>query len=446
MVLALVRMPTLLAKSGDPGAQDSSAPIPSSQQEDDPEFIARFVEDDGMLFMSDPKSFTGLGTLQAFGPGRWDDTSSKIGHDDPYHHHYTATIKPAGWLTGLWTLQEACLVPNMRLLNKDFETPYVGTCGQEVTFGALCALVDQLDGDVYKINYSRFGVPRSATSSSRDADAVVNIKIESYMKRLPRSAIEVIAALTATGMTQLAEIDAVDLLELGACRQIKEHRGRAIMAAAGITDWFTNAGGPQVLQEREKQLVFDLYPYAFIQEFYAKLGALFFASKSDRLRQAGLDPFLDMVGPTGTMMPFHSGTHTGRWRPANRQDHEAVGTWTISSDGSVNMEKVGILLSTDRPKPDVLRSEIFLPALYSPTGLPQTMTIVDLYDLLMIMSRDRTYKTIYAVVLMHNSSWLEGLIICQFGPLAKSKIGNFSIKSDIQRILPLSEAANWTVD
>jgi hypothetical protein len=37
-------------------------------------------------------------------------------------------VKSAPYLTGLWTLQEACLCPTMRLLNKNLEPLLMGSC------------------------------------------------------------------------------------------------------------------------------------------------------------------------------------------------------------------------------------------------------------------------------------------------------------------------------
>lgn len=113
-----------------------------------------------------------------------------------------ATLRPAGWLTSLWALQEACPRPHLRLLNEDFEALCVGTCDQEVTLDSLCS-----------------------------------------------------------------------------CRWHRHSRGPAIMAAVGITEWFQNPSLPRTLTESDKDLVLDLYPYTFIQEFHQKVGALFFARK-----------------------------------------------------------------------------------------------------------------------------------------------------------------------
>lgn len=255
-------------------------------------------------------SFTGFGTLKALGPGplHVPPHAESTRGDTEHVHWFTATVEPAGWLSSLWTLQEACLVHDMRLLNKELELPQVGTCGQEVTLRSLCALVNKLNGHASLVRHVG-----DDSVSITGRSPTVDIRLISPLKTLPWPSIEIIAALAASGLTRVSDIDRVDLLELGTRRTFKGPRGQAVMAAMGVTDWYAAASASTVA-EVEQDLVLGLYPYKFIQETIKKAGAVFFASRATGIRHSTINKWIVVPHQNATMLPFRGSGQTGRWR------------------------------------------------------------------------------------------------------------------------------------
>jgi hypothetical protein len=165
------------------------------------------------------RSFTRIGTILRLGPGM------EI-QKDWGNINYLTTVKPAGWLTSLWTLQETCLRPGMRLLNKDLKPLAMGTCGQETTFDTLCTLVHGLDGEIFKLQ----------NAMVEDKDHLVQILVKSPNFNMPPGVIELVASLVATGMHRFHDISPLDILELGSRRWCSHRRGPAVMSAVGVTD------------------------------------------------------------------------------------------------------------------------------------------------------------------------------------------------------------------
>jgi hypothetical protein len=251
-----------------------------------------------------------------------------------------AAIKPAPYLTGLWTFQEACLCHTLRLLNKHLDPLLMGTCSQEITLDTLCALLDVHNSQSFTIQPSGFG---------KDIE-LVNIKLTSELEEMPLGVMELIGALTATGLSRLLSISALDLLELGSRRWCPHSRGPAIMAAVGVTDWFEGQSVPHLKIEDPKDLVLGHYPLDFVQSVREKAGAIFFASQRERIRHIALPdlPQMNSLSLHGTMLRFYWGAYTGRWRPRDFQDHPSVASWTVNKNGSADVKDAGILLSTDR--------------------------------------------------------------------------------------------------
>lgn len=92
------------------------------------------------------KNYTYLNTDQVFLPPDLDSQSAGLvlEQSNPIDPDHTST--PASWFTSLWTLQEACLRPDIILCNKDFEILTVGH-NTLVTLEELAALLNYAIGD-----------------------------------------------------------------------------------------------------------------------------------------------------------------------------------------------------------------------------------------------------------------------------------------------------------
>ncbi|KAH6984176.1 hypothetical protein BKA56DRAFT_729742 [Ilyonectria sp. MPI-CAGE-AT-0026] len=374
------------------------------------------------------QSFTGMGTILRLGPGMEIEK-------DWGNINYLTTVKPAGWLTSLWTLQEACLRPRMRLLNKDLEPLAMGTCGQEVTFDTLCALVHGLDGEMFKLQDGMF----------KDKDHLVQILVRSPNSNMPPGVIELVASLVATGMHRFLDISPLDLLELGSRRWCSRRRGPAVMSAVGVTDWFEALSIGEA--EHEEDLVLDCYPYSFVQSVREKVGAEFFASKRDRIRYIS-SPTSNMTRLTGTMMPFYWGCSTARWRPQDMQDHPSTKGWEVTETGSVKIKEACILVSTSaEPPAEAVKAAVFLEPQVAKALRPLRIETQNLYKLMNIVVSGEAHfwSALKAVVLMSSPTQVEGILLLEWAfPGTISKVGYFYIEGT-QLTLPEQEIVNWEV-
>ena len=139
----------------------------------------------------------------------------------------------------------------------------------------------------------------------------------------------------------------IGMLLVANVRQCTGSRAPAIMSALGVTDWYESR------TKADKELVMNCFPLAFFREAALKLGASFYESVTRRQK---IPKRYDIFNRShkGSMMPFSA---TNGWyshvlaMPIMHRhtpvDHPAVKTWTIRQDGSVDIEKAGIVASTE---------------------------------------------------------------------------------------------------
>lgn len=73
---------------------------------------------------------------------------------------------------------------------------------------------------------------------------------------------------------------------------------------------------------------------------------------------------------------------------------------------------------------------------------PITRWVDDPDALLEEVLQRRYFQTIYAVVLMYNLSWMEGIILGEFVQKRSKKIGNFYIEGSLKLPVPQTETVN----
>lgn len=98
------------------------------------------------------------------------------------------------------------------------------------------------------------------------------------------------------------------------------------------------------------ELVLARYPSHFVQEVRRKAGALFFASRRERIRHVVSSSMSNMnaLSMHGSILPFYYGAYIGRFYAEDYQDRPSIATWSLHRDGSVDVKEAVILIAADR--------------------------------------------------------------------------------------------------
>ncbi|KAK8128703.1 hypothetical protein PG984_009811 [Apiospora sp. TS-2023a] len=230
-----------------------------------------------------------------------------------------------GWMSSLWTLQEAFIRPDMILMSRDFELLSVGK-NTAITLDLLVTLV-------FHIYFDRDW--RQEDSGYADA---------------PQGVESLALLILDAGLVDLIRGDRMTPLVTGSVRQATASRGEAIMAVTGAVEWHL---GRSVTQFRDANdtddLLLGLYPFEFIQELIGLCGGFFFMCEPVRETLICTTQGLEDPGFQGTMLPFiKDGLGTSRATVAGDndniyRDHESVKTWNLKQDGSVRLSEAGIV-------------------------------------------------------------------------------------------------------
>jgi hypothetical protein len=236
-----------------------------------------------------------------------------------------------GWFTSLWTLQEACLRPDFYLANKHWNLLSLRNGEAPVSLDCLVALFNKM---WTKVPYDQVSL-------------------------LPRGVYEIGAIFQRTNLHKLLEMSAVDIIIMGNQRWCADaNRAKAIMSALGATGWYQKycqqLSASVAVEDLLETFIDRRYPVQFAREVQSKFGALIYASADFTRLSSNFFQFDSRTGRivdialTGTMLPFDSDVRRQKFLPINDiavEDHPAISTWTIHSDGSVKMRKAAIIVS-----------------------------------------------------------------------------------------------------
>ncbi|POS70687.1 hypothetical protein DHEL01_v210917 [Diaporthe helianthi] len=254
-------------------------------------------------------------------------------------------VKPSGWFSSLWTLQEICLRPDMWLCNSHWTILTTGNC-IPIALNTIVALTGACKGILEELSALSSNLPHLDLSRSY---LLPNDRMTAMIAhgRYHRGFLELVELFDRTGMRDLHMIKKDYILLLGSQRYCESQRDHAIMSVLGATDWL-------LLQDRGT-LVHGQYHVEVVREVARKIGATFFNSLSfrkmaqpDALSQGG-------PSPSGSLMPFeyHSGPLGSvetkmllNWEFGDSVDHPSVGSWIINQNGSVTIPEAAILTST----------------------------------------------------------------------------------------------------
>ncbi|KAI1748945.1 hypothetical protein F4782DRAFT_515177 [Xylaria castorea] len=378
-------------------------------------------------------------------PSDLNDTPTGLLIEAPTISDQDQVIIPAPWLTSLWTLQEACLRPDMILCKDDFKFLTVKE-GQNtvVTLEILVALMNYTIG-----NYSQ-----------SPYETIVNGRQRRVLEDFPDGAtgvIELYNALVDSGMTCLYRLSPVSILTLGHHRQCtSSNRAEAIMSVTGATQWYKSLSDKKILEKTpsssQNQLIMEFYPLDFLQEIIRNVGALFFATVTSDLAilnllvdtaNEGWAP-LNLHSAVGSMLPFRTvaGQTAGPdYAYTETSDHPATTSWLLRHDGSVSMDSAGIVSSSQDPLPSMpLQASIRVPGHFS-TGISERCNLHEWVRDFRLESSCANY----AVSLRQQTKKFQnGIILKQIDGRTMVKIGTF-VTDEMSVDEVESQRVNWIV-
>ncbi|KAF2250758.1 hypothetical protein BU26DRAFT_549448 [Trematosphaeria pertusa] len=367
-----------------------------------------------------------------------EDPSAKEEMEDPFKEYVTPleaceqmffTQKDAWdemnpWFSSLWTLQEVCVCPQMRMCTKGWDLLEVGPRGAKLPIGFddLVALSEapsqHLDGEFdKKVGFVADGIPA--------------------LSRL----------LQQTGLQNLLHADRSTILAFGNQRYCQENRAEAIMSAIGVTEWFKQKSFSKAesLDSKQTQEPTDHdpmddfqtseYPEAFLTEAATKLGALFYASNladnelmlllwqlnsSSRAVENGL----------GSMFPFASRSKVRNHRLGVMgdavTDHPSVKSWRVCKR-CVYIREAGIISYTGQIQRQAGRGNVCV--INGPfLGDAQGLTTVDHgTNLDMWVDRFLPATKNYAVCLVTANWGFYGILLKELSCGSLIKVGTFTL-------------------
>lgn len=268
------------------------------------------------------------------------------------HQGKRRRIAPDPWFTSLWTLQEICLRPDMYLCNSKMEVLVINPrAPRAVSMDHIIALFNSRQNDAFE----------------RDS--------------LPWAIHELGCVAAKTSVSQVLDMSPVALLCHGDRRHCQDiNRAPAIMSALGTTEWF-RAYNQRRLQNSSDgiEMIQNKYPLQFVREVVTFFGAVFFASHQigNGFKKSAQDYSYSLgwrritsIKFQATMMPFtpadseRSSIMVLPHCPVGVIEHETVKRWVINSDGSVNVQKAGVVASCPQdPNRRAVRADVraFIP-------------------------------------------------------------------------------------
>lgn len=281
-------------------------------------------------------------------------------------HRIRARKNISSWFSSLWTLQEAILRPDMLLCNGKFDV-LTASEGFYVSFDMIQALMNAI------------GIPGFGGSLGYPLKKDVHsMELDSFFSSLRSSAPQTVLTLQefikSERLWTCLQSSPVTILNLASRRCSTGRRAEAIMSVIGATDWYQSEGAAGTSSTHD--LIFGMYPSAFVLEVRNKLGGMFFLSgtlnlfeRDLKLPDTGDLPDRNPLSKAkkgitlGTMLPFSPTikgvveTETSKYCATivsaamcgnghGYLDHPAVKTWRLRPNGNVLVELAAIEFST----------------------------------------------------------------------------------------------------
>ena len=407
------------------------------------------------------------------------------------------------WFTSLWTLQEACMRPDMWLCDKRwvplrlYNTASRHT-SHNVSLDGLMALLKDFDEGTYlrrqslddfiSTNMSQNG---KAKASSQEVDDSLGHSVqamafdevnrtENALRRrtladsLAGSAhddlLNAINALVrmfeATGIRLLLYTTAMDILVLADRRECTKRRAEAIMSAVGALEWYQS-------DQPTSETVLERYPVRFIENVRKKFGhGDFFKSRMLTTKVLDISKSFKsdspIAKPIGTLLPFGTkNTFETSWTRerlsavnfVHYESHPSLSSWRIETDGSVLIPEAGILYSSYGPGVEGECLEVWVDevGVYEkevPEGHTRVLRVFKGHPKTWFEHREDTcffvsvdWLSVHPPmsVTMSLAYHSHGLILRELWPGILIKIGQYLLTGCKQHVLPETTEVDWRV-
>lgn len=353
------------------------------------------------------------------------------------------------WFSSLWTLQEICLRPDMRLCNKNWEVLAVGE-HERLHIGMDDLIALSQGGTFARDTWETVAEGDFQNSQTLRPPAVERINLRFQATE------QLWELLDLSGLDHLLNASRTTILMLGNQRYCQDNRAEAIMSAIGVTDWFEQSRRGTRDQEASSQP--SDYPLAFVREAASKLGAEFYASslaEGELLEMLvlSLEPAGTDREGAGSMVPFTSSklSRTPSFAEGfGGPDHPTVSSWEILPDRSVKVPSAAILSYTGQSSRSRNRRSLACvcvapDAEEEPVSLMvKARTKVDLdawIDAFLPSTRN------FAVVLHHGHGIVDGVLLKELSLGELIKVGTYHLtRLDAYKFVePEVFQVNWRV-
>ena len=364
----------------------------------------------------------------------------------PYYH-----FEPSDWFSGVWTLQEAYLRPNMILADRNWNI-LCDPAGEPISLEELFAL-DHVVWDLGTYGTQLIGgfLLKGHGVEGAPVDELMQIHRKDGFKEKcppgPRQLTSMIAKTHLFSRSLGSRVDPLIQANGRFCTAGRSGRAEAIMSSLGITDWYKRSS-----KIEDDELVLDMYPLEFLREASSKIGPDFYlATNKSPSPWVLFNPF---TRTRGTLLPigragdsrYRMKSVTDRGTPpcGHRGDfHPSVLSWQIQPNGHTRIRQAAILASS-REQSMISHSLVLLGFWGSRHRESQEVILSD-----WITKQSKIFDT-FAVCLTNGGPHNTGLIL-QGRRLGKSirliKVGYFTISPDsiAFRAVPISQRVNWIV-
>jgi hypothetical protein len=337
----------------------------------------------------------------------------------------------------------------MLFYNRDFERLQLGDCKRQLSLDSLSALLQTWHGSMIQVK--ELGGPDGFKIEIRGQD----------LEDIPIGAQEIFGAFTASGLIDLIDLSALDILSLGRQRICKSSKVPALVAVLGIESWYLLHASEFEREADKEGKVLDLYPLSFLEAIREKHGAEFFCSRQSRARQelTAMKTYPDRPmtvwsqgnwNVTGSLLPIRYGCKIPRWRSKTLVDHPSVASWKLLPSGNVEIAKVAILAASwiDEPEGSI-QAEINLQKLYESEENPIRVGLAkDLPKVLQHMTSNIHYP--FVAVVRYDSAderKAEGVILRALDHTNHMwfKQGTFETTERSEHKIPESTEVEWLV-
>lgn len=267
------------------------------------------------------------------------------------------------WFSSLWTLQEACMRPDMWLCTRDWKPLESHASGTPIPLDCVLSLA-RLNAEHLLPEANKLFAHPEISATKALPGLVFNEQESHESAKLiispPSCLYNFVLYASVAALIDIPGIEPIRIITMSNQRECKRNRrAEAIMSVMDVTVWFE---GHTSSQQNGDKVILDRFPMLFVTEVREKLGDFDFFSSDiarDFWPNLNADPTsrsqLEGLKVRGTLLPFSEDRSRDILQLTLGNDpltdrtletHHTVCTWLIKADGSVTLPKANILMSS----------------------------------------------------------------------------------------------------